>query len=69
LKSNIASLIQLEEKGFEVSLKNNRCSVLDQDGHTVLISAPRTANHLYTHFFSIGSPVFLLNKLDDGAWR
>jgi transposase InsO family protein len=69
LKSNIVSLGQLEEKGFEISLKNGRCSVIDQDGHTVLISAPRSANRLYTHTFNIASPVCLLNKLDDGAWR
>jgi len=67
LKTNIVSLGQLKEKRFEVSLKNGRCNVLDQDGHTILISAPRTVNHLYTHNFSIGSPICLLNKLDDGA--
>lgn len=37
LKSNIVSLGQLEEKGFEVSLKGGRCSVFDHDGHTLLI--------------------------------
>ena len=69
LKSNIVSLGQLEEKGFEVSLKNGRCNVFDQGGNNLLISAPRTANRLYTYKFSIGSPVCLLSKLDDDAWK
>jgi hypothetical protein len=61
LKSNIVSLGQLEEKGSEVSLKNGRCNVFDHDGHTLLISAPRTVNRLYTHSFSLASPVCLLS--------
>lgn len=35
----------------------------------MLISAPRTANRLYTHRFSLASPVCLLSKLDDDAWK
>jgi len=69
LKSNIVSLGQLEEKGFEVSLKNGRCSVLDQGGHTLLILAHRTANLLYNHKFSQVPLVCLLTKLDDDAWK
>jgi len=68
LKSSIVSLGQLEEKGYEVSLKNGRCSVTDKGGNTLLISAPRTANRLYTHKFSQTSPVCLLTNLDDEAW-
>ena len=68
LKSSIVSLGQLEEKGYEVSLKNGRCSVTDKGGNTLLISAPRIANHLYTHKFSQTSPVCLLTNLNDEAW-
>jgi hypothetical protein len=59
---------QLEEKGYEVSLKNGRLSVFNQR-HTLLISAPRTANHVYTVKFGSVSPVCLLTKLDDDAWK
>jgi hypothetical protein len=59
---------QLEEKGYEVSLKNRRLSVFNQ-GHTLLISAPRTANRLYTVKFGSVSPVCLLTKLHDDAWK
>ena len=52
-----------------MSLKNGRCNVFDLDGHTLLISAPRTSNRLYTHSFSLTSPVCLLSKLDDDAWK
>jgi hypothetical protein len=69
LKSNIVSLGQLEEKGFEVSLKNGRCSVLDQGGQTLLISAPRNANRFYTYKFSVVAHVCLLTKMDDNAWK
>jgi len=69
LKSNIVSLGQLEEKGYEVSMKNGRLSVFDQGGHTLLISAPRTADHLYTAKFSQVSPICLLTKMDDESWN
>ena len=69
LKSNIVSLGQLEEKGYEVSMKNGRLSVFDQGGHTLLISAPRTVNHLYTAKFSQVSPICLLTKMDDESWN
>jgi hypothetical protein len=59
LRSNIVSLGQLEEKGFEVSLKNGKLRVFDLE-HTLLISAPRTENRLYLVKFGLASPVCLL---------
>ena len=68
LKSNIISLGQLEEKGCEVSLKNGRLNVLDPEG-TLLISAPRTGNRLYTIKLGLVNPVCLMMKHDDEAWQ
>jgi len=51
LKSNIISLGRLVEKGFEVTLGKGRLFVFDQGG-TLLISAPTTANRLYLAKFS-----------------
>jgi len=42
--------------------------VFDQEC-TLLISAPRTANRLYTVKFGLVPPVCLLAKSDDVAWR
>lgn len=67
LKSNIISLGQLEERGFEVSLKNGRLKVLDSEG-TLLISAPRTGNRLYTIRLGPASPVCYLMKTGDATW-
>jgi hypothetical protein len=43
--------------------------VFDQDKTTLLISAPRTVNRLYTIKFGLSAPVCLLAKSDDAAWR
>ena len=67
LRSSIVSLGQLEELGYEISLKNGKLNVLD--GHTLSISVPRTANRLYTVKFNSVSPICLLTKLDDEAWK
>jgi hypothetical protein len=63
LRSNIVSLGQLEEKGFEVSLKNGKMHVFDQE-HSLLISAPRTQNRLYTVKFGLVPPECLLAQSD-----
>jgi hypothetical protein len=68
LRSNIVSLGQLEEKGFEVSLKNGKMHVFDQE-HSLLISAPRTQNRLYTGKFGLVPPVCLLAQSDSESWR
>jgi len=67
LKSNIISLGQLEEKGFKCVLENGKLSVFDQE-HTLLMSAPRTGNRLYTVKLGSVSPVCLLTKTEDAAW-
>ena len=68
LKSNIVSLGQLEEKGSKSVLENGKLCVFDQE-KTLLISAPRTANRLYTIKLGLTTPVCLLAKSDDAAWR
>ena len=68
LKSNIVSLGQLEEKGFKVVLEICKLCVFDQE-RALLIYAPRTANRLYTVKFGLVSPICLLAKSDDAAWR
>jgi hypothetical protein len=68
LKSNIVSLGQLEEKGFKSVLENGRLCVYDPD-NILLISAPRTANRLYTVKFGLAAPICLLAKSSDEAWR
>lgn len=42
--------------------------VYDQ-GCALLISAPRTANRLYTVKLNLSEPICLLAKSDDVAWR
>jgi hypothetical protein len=42
--------------------------VYDQ-GRALLISAPRTANRLYTVKLSLTEPICLLAKAEDAAWR
>jgi len=68
LKSNIVSLSQLEELGCEISMKNGKMSVFDLEG-TLLISAPRTMNRLYTVKLGVVNPVCFLMKQSDEAWR
>ena len=68
LRSNIVSLGQLEEKGFRGALGSGKLCVYDQEG-TLLISAPRTANRLYTVKFNLSTPICLLAKSEDAAWR
>lgn len=67
LKSNIVSLGQLEEKGCEVSMKNGKLSVFDPEG-TLLISAPRTGNRLYTVKLGLAEPICILMKPSEEAW-
>lgn len=68
LRSNIISLGQLEEKGFKVTLGNGRLCVFDQGG-TLLISAPRTANRLYLAKFQLSSPICLLAHSEEASWQ
>jgi hypothetical protein len=68
LKSNIISLGQLEEAGCDIRLFNGRLRVLDPD-QNLLVSAPRTANRLYTVELGLASPICLLSKLIDTAWK
>lgn len=68
LKSNIISLGQLEEGGCEVRLKNGRLTVFDREG-TLVISAPRTGNRLYTLKLGVVPPICLLMNMDNQAWK
>lgn len=63
MKSNIISLGQLEEAGCD-----GRLNIYDADNN-LLVCAPRTDNRLYTVKLGIGSPVCLMTKLGDTAWR
>ena len=67
LKSNIISLGQLEEAGCDVRLRNGRLTVVDSEG-TLIISAPRTNNRLYTLKNAVVSPVCLHMNLEDKNW-
>jgi hypothetical protein len=64
LRSNIVSLGQLEEKGFEVTLGKGKMCVFDPSG-TLLISTPRTANRLYLAKFQLSPPICLLAHSED----
>jgi hypothetical protein len=68
LKSNIISLGQLEQKGCGISMKNGRMNVFDPEG-TLLMTAPRTGNRLYTVKLGLVEPVCFLMKQDDLSWR
>lgn len=68
LKINIVSLGDVEEMGYDISLKNWRLSAFDH-GHVMLISLPRTANHIYIVKFGVVPLVCILSKMDDEAWR
>jgi hypothetical protein len=67
LKSNIISLGQLEEAGYDIRLFAGRLKVFDLD-YNLLVSAPRTGNRLYTVQLSVIPAICLLSKLDDVAW-
>jgi transposase InsO family protein len=68
LKSNIISLGQLEETGCDVRLWNGRLTVVDPEG-TLVMSAPRTRNRLYTLKPAVVSPVCLHMNMDDESWK
>jgi hypothetical protein len=68
LKSNIVSLGQLEEGGCDVRLKDGFLKVFDRECK-LLISAPRTANRLYTIKFAVVPPVCFLSSVSEKAWQ
>jgi hypothetical protein len=67
LKSYIISVGQLEEVCCDVRLKNGILTVVDSEG-TLVISAPRTSNRLYTLKNAVVSPICLHMNLDDQSW-
>jgi hypothetical protein len=68
LKSNIVNLGQLEEADCDIRLFDGCLKIFDPD-HNLLVSAPRTDNRLYTVNLAVTSPVCLLMKLNDTAWK
>jgi hypothetical protein len=67
LKSNIVSLGQLEEGGYEIVIKKGFCNVYDTK-HTLLARAPRVKNRLYLLKTQLATLVCLVSKADDVSW-
>ncbi|KAD6454708.1 hypothetical protein E3N88_09414 [Mikania micrantha] len=67
LKNNILSLGQLTENGCKVILENDLLYLYDQN-KTLLMKAERSTNRLYNINLKVGTPICLLNKLEDEAW-
>jgi hypothetical protein len=51
-----------------VVLEDGYLKVFDQ-ARTLVISAKRTGNWLYTIKLGVVAPICLLTKMDDGAWK
>lgn len=67
LRSNIISLGQLEEGGCRGVLENGALTLFDAE-HQLLARVPRK-NRMYTLSLKLATPVCLLTKADDEAWR
>lgn len=67
LRSNIISLGQLEEGGCRGVLENGALTLFDAE-RQLLARVPRK-NRMYTLSLKLATPVCLLTKADDEAWR
>ncbi|KAD7117288.1 hypothetical protein E3N88_04556 [Mikania micrantha] len=67
LKNNILRLGQLTENGCKFILENDLLYLYDQN-QTLLMKVKRSTNRLYNISLKVGTPICLLNKLEDEAW-
>ena len=68
LRSNILSLRQATEQGFEVRMKDDYLTLQDPNGK-LLVKVPRSTNRLYKISLKIGKPACLLAKHDEDTWK
>jgi transposase InsO family protein len=67
LKTNLLSVGQLQEKGYEISIKDGVCQI--QDGKLGLIAQVNmTANRMFPLYLHNTTQSCLLAQLKDGAW-
>ncbi|WVZ84381.1 hypothetical protein U9M48_031419 [Paspalum notatum var. saurae] len=67
LRTSIASLGQLDERGCEVLIKRGVLNIRDRELH-LLTKVKRSANRLYLLKLNIVQPVCLASVRDDEAW-
>ncbi|KAC9884512.1 hypothetical protein E3N88_45140 [Mikania micrantha] len=67
LNSNIMSLGQLTERGYEVSMRDSYLKLVDERGRLVL-KVYRGNNRLYKVSLKASQPVSLIAKLENEAW-
>ncbi|XP_076901931.1 uncharacterized protein LOC143556522 [Bidens hawaiensis] len=67
LRSNILSLGQLTEKGYEVGMKNKFLRVYNEFGK-LLMKVERSKNRLYKIGLNTTRPICLKAKIDDESW-
>ncbi|KAI3818795.1 hypothetical protein L1987_12613 [Smallanthus sonchifolius] len=67
LRSNILSLGQLTEKGYDIHMHGNILKLYD-DHKRLVIKIQRSVNRLYKISLKIAKPVCLAVHLDDEAW-
>lgn len=68
LRSNIISVGQLDEGGYKIGIADGMMTIRDPV-HSLLARVKRTGNRLYTGILSHDTPVCLMSKTDDAAWR
>ncbi|XP_022007580.1 uncharacterized protein LOC110906812 [Helianthus annuus] len=67
LRSNIISLGQVTEHGYDIHMKGEYLTMRDRTG-TLLMKVPRMKKRLYKIILKIGNPACLYAKLEDDAW-
>ena len=67
LKTNLLSVGQLLENGYELSFKDGACKI--QDSKSILIAeATKTGNQMFPFYLHITSHTCFSVKLKDDAW-
>ncbi|KAD6453316.1 hypothetical protein E3N88_08021 [Mikania micrantha] len=67
LRSNIFSIGQAEEGGYEIRIKDGILTMLDQTG-AVMMKVQRSANRLYRIRLTKGTPTCLSAEMLEAAW-
>ncbi|KAM0008922.1 putative RNA-directed DNA polymerase [Helianthus debilis subsp. tardiflorus] len=67
LNSNIISLGQMTEEGYEVLMRREFLRMYDEQGKLIM-KVQRSSNRLYKIILRVSKPVCLVAKLDDEGW-
>uniref|UniRef100_A0A251VAV7 Putative zinc finger, CCHC-type n=1 Tax=Helianthus annuus TaxID=4232 RepID=A0A251VAV7_HELAN len=67
LNSNIISLGQMTEEGYEIVMRGDYLKISDEEGKLIM-KVQRSTNRLYKIVLHTSKPVCLLTNLDDEGW-